>query len=149
MTCPGSHNWGSSGTKIQTQVWSTPQWSPFIHSFNITPCAGPGIYVSIQGWSSLAWSLQFSRGERCLSNYQANKCDIVAAMQALKERSMCFENLYLGFDLDKEAMEGALEEVMLEARMIQEKETAKSLQKKKAWGWERLTDAKGHVWNEE
>ena len=55
-------------------------------------------------------------------------------MQALKERSMCFENLYLGVDLDKEAMEGALEEVMLEVRMIQEKETAKSLQKKKAWG---------------
>lgn len=47
---------------------------------------------------------------------------------------MCFENLYLGFDLDNEAMEGALEEVMLEVRMIQEKETAKSLQKKKAWG---------------
>ena len=70
-------------------------------------------------------------------------------MQALKERSMCFENLYLGFDLDKEAMEGALEEVTLEVRMIQETETAKSLQKKKAWGWERLTDAKGHVWNEE
>lgn len=47
---------------------------------------------------------------------------------------MCFRNLYLGFDLDKEAMEGALEEVMLEVTMIQEMETAKSLQKKKAWG---------------
>lgn len=47
---------------------------------------------------------------------------------------MCFENLYLGFDLDKEAIECALKEVMLEVRMIQEKETAKSLQKKKAWG---------------
>lgn len=69
-----------------------------------------------------------------MSNYQAKKCDTVPAMQALKERSMCFENLYLGFDLDKEAMEGALEEVTLEVRMIQETETAKSLQKKKAWG---------------
>ena len=47
---------------------------------------------------------------------------------------MCFRNLYLGFDLDKEATEGALEEVMLEVTMIQEMETAKSLQKKKAWG---------------
>lgn len=47
---------------------------------------------------------------------------------------MCFKNLYLGFDLDKEVMEGAPEKVMLEVTMIQEKETAKSLQKKKAWG---------------
>ena len=77
---------------------------------------GQGFFVSTHRGSLSAWGLQSSGGERCLSSYHTNKWDIVAAMQALKERSKVLWEPVLGIWPWREGMEDALEEVMLKLR---------------------------------
>lgn len=130
MTCPGSHNWGSSGTKTKTQVWSTPQWSPFAHS-TLHPVAG-----SASMWDYvIAWTLSSRERKGRKGVYPITARNDLPAMQA-RRRGPCALRTCI-WDLTWQGGHGRCPwRSNVEVRMIQEQKL-QSLCRRKKHGVER------------